>query len=357
MTSDNAQKKANAASPRFGTGGLALLVAAIALFLALYLFARDYMMRPEASNEADVARASAQLLGLSRPVQNTLDRRYQDADGDLLADLPADPAKRRNPDHLTMSYIFSEAPEAQAAAWKDFADYLSKATGKPVKFVHPDTALGQLKDLRDGKLDVTAFNTGSVPQAVTAAGFIPVAAVDPPHKSVIIVPAGSPIKTLADIKGHTLTTVDPSSNSGYRAPIVELADIDLLPERDFYLRQSYSHDASIAGIVSKQYEVAATASDVLDRAVAAGKVKPEDFVVIYTSERFPSAAIGYAHDLDPALAAKIRTAIIDFNAENTTLEAVVSPKSGHKFLPVHYKDDWSLVRRIDNTLGRKYRLP
>ena len=107
---------------------------ALALCVALYVLARDHENTQKTGNSDDAARASAYILGLSRPVQNALDPRYTDADGDLLADVPTDAAKQQNPDTLVFSFLVSQGPEAKEATWKDFVAALHAATGKPVEF-------------------------------------------------------------------------------------------------------------------------------------------------------------------------------------------------------------------------------
>jgi phosphonate transport system substrate-binding protein len=84
---------------------------------------------------------------------------------------------------------------------------------------------------------------------------------------------------------------------------------------------------------------------------------PADAVrVIYTSERFPPAALGHAHDLVPELTEAIRTTLLEFEWAGTGLEAALG-SDATKFVPVSYKDDFAIVRRIDDTYGSAYERP
>ena len=173
----------------------------------------------------------------------TLASRFTDADGDMLADPPADAKQFIDPPTLMFCYVADEEPEKVRDKWKPFCDYLSKATGKPVEYLLVNSIQDQLKALQEGKLQVSGLNTGAVPYAVNTAGFIPVCRVptgDPAGTHVeIIVPAASSITKAPDLKGHELVFVDPSSNSGYKAPIVLLKSEDSLePERDYVIRMS-----------------------------------------------------------------------------------------------------------------------
>jgi phosphonate transport system substrate-binding protein len=59
-----------------------------------------------------------------------------------------------------------------------------------------------------------------------------------------------------------------------------------------------------------------------------------------------------AHNLDPALQAKIKEAFFSFPWEGSTLQAEF--KGQNKFVPITYKKDWNVIRKIDAASGVKY---
>jgi phosphonate transport system substrate-binding protein len=134
-------------------------------------------------------------------------------------------------------------------------------------------------------------------------------------------------------------------------------DFDLLPQRDFEWAFTYGHDASIQGIASGKYQAAPTASDMLARATSRGEIDDSKYRVIYESERFPPASLGYVHNLAPELAEKVTRTFKDFNWSGTGLEREFAPSGVTSFVPVRYKDDWALVRRIDDAMGTTYVTP
>jgi phosphonate transport system substrate-binding protein len=302
------------------------------------------------------------LTGLQNPVDHRLNTRYVDADGDLVADAPNDPAQQIDPPRLLFSYVPAEDPieSEYKKAFADLMAHISKATGKPVDYFDAASTDEQLRALRDGKLQITTLNTGNVPLGVCEAGFVPVAGWgddkgSSKYQMEIVVAANSPIKTVEDLRGHELTLTDPGSNSGYKAPLVLLkSDFGLLPGRDFGIRYSGGHEQSIRGLANGEYEVIAGPNDILEREVASGTIKPTQFRSIYKSESFPTAAIGYEYNLKPALAAEIRGAILDFDWKATGLEKEFASANQTRFVPVNYKDDWALVRRIDDNIGFAY---
>jgi phosphonate transport system substrate-binding protein len=280
-----------------------------------------------------------------------------------VADAPKDAKDFIDPPTLKFAYITGADPAPFKAAWADFVKHLSEVTGKPVEYASLDSEQDEtaaLKALRDGTLHIAGFNTGRVPIAVDACGFVPVAMLAGADgkgsrtHTTIIVPADSAIKTLDDLNGKTLALTDPESNSGYKAPLVFLKDHKLLYGKSYQPSYTGSHDASIAGIAAKRYDAAAVAADVLARAVATGGIKQDQYRVIFESEGFPTAGLGYAHNLKPELAKKIREAMLNYSWKGTTMEKFFADAGQTGLAPVNYKDDWSLVRRVDDATGSKH---
>jgi phosphonate transport system substrate-binding protein len=335
-----------------------LLLAAVLGAAAFYVVAH----RPQQVTQNAEQEFMIRLSGLQSPVTNKLDARYTDADGNLVADAPTDVAKQIDPEKILFSYVHVSDPTAFKAAFADLAAAIEKATGKSVEYVEFESDQDQILALRDGKLHVTALNTGNVPLAVCAAGFVPVAAPGNDkgtsrYEMELLVRSDSPIKTVADIKGRELTLTTRSSNSGCKAPLVFLkTDHALLPGRDFGVRYSGGHEKSILGLVSKTFEVVAVANDVLRRELAKGTIKTEQFRSIYKSESFPTASIGYASNLKPELAQKIRKTLVEFDWNNTSLQSAFTSSGQTRFVPVDYKNDWALVRKIDDNIGFTYKL-
>ncbi len=283
---------------------------------------------------------------------------YSDADNDLVADAPTDSAKFVNPDTLVFSYIGAVDSERQEKVWQEFLAALGKATDKKVEFLVLKDTTEQLAALKNGKLHVTAFSTGTVPEAVREYGFVPdftLAAADGKigHTMQLIVPADSKLKTIEDLRGSKrLALVDMKSNSGYKAPLVILMnDYDLQPERDFEFSFTHGHDDSIREVAANKCDAAPVASDMLARAVARGDIKPEQYRVIYESGLFPSTALGHVYNLHPDLVKAIKETFKDFEWAGSGLEQEYGPAGITKFVPADYRQQWTLIRRIDEAMG------
>jgi len=287
-----------------------------------------------------------------------LDKAYCDRDGDLVADAPTDPKLFVNPSTIIFAYTPVEDPAVYAKTWDGFLRHMEKLTGKKVVFFPVQSNAAQIEAMRSGRLHVAGFNTGSNPIAVNCAGFVPVAIMGSQngefgYEMEIIVPADSAIKTPADLKGKKLAFTAPTSNSGFKAPSAILkADFNLEAERDFTPVFSGKHDNSVLGVANKDYDAASIANEVMKRMVERKVVDPAKIRSIYKSETFPTTGYGYAHNLDPKLVDKVKEAFFTFPWEGSALKAEF--KEADRFVPITYKKDWSVIRKIDAATGVKY---
>ncbi|HVU86454.1 MAG TPA: phosphate/phosphite/phosphonate ABC transporter substrate-binding protein [Pirellulales bacterium] len=335
-------------------------IALLPVFLAAVAFWAYKYRAYESDAQAKGERMLLGTLGLGKPTKNRLNERFQDADADLVADAPKDAAQFVAPDTLYFSYVGGEDSDRQHATWQEFLAALATNIGKKVEYLDLASIKDQLDALRDGRLHIAGVNTGNVPAAVNQCGFVPVVTLGDAKGTFgytvkIIVPSSSTIKAVPDLRGKRLALTEPGSNSGYKAPLLLLMnDFDLLPQRDFEWVFTYGHDASIQGIASGKYQAAPTASDMLARAASRGEIDDSKYRVIYESERFPPAALGYVYNLAPELAEKVTHTFKAFDWAGTGLEREFSPSGVTAFVPVRYKDDWALVRRIDDAMGAGY---
>ena len=287
-----------------------------------------------------------------------LDKAYCDRNGDMVADAPSDAKQLVDPPTLIFAYTPVEDPAVYARVWDGFVKHMEKVTAKKVVFFPVQSNAAEIEAMRSGRLHIAGFNTGSNPIAVNCAGFVPFAIMGTQagqfgYEMEIIVPADSAIKTPADLKGKKLAFTSPTSNSGYKAPSAILkADFNLEAERDFTPVFSGKHDNSVLGVANKDYDAASIANEVMKRMFDRKVVDPAKIRSIYKSETFPTTGYGHAHNLDPKLVAKIKDAFFSFPWEGSALKAEF--KAEDRFIPITYKKDWSVIRKIDAATGVKY---
>ncbi len=308
------------------------------------------------------ALAAVLFFGFAVTAAQAMDPRFKDADGDLVADAPTDPKDWVDPDTLIFAYTPVEDPSVYVKVWEGFLKHMEKVTGKKVQFFPVQSNAAQIEAMRAGRLHVAGFNTGSNPLAVNCAGFVPFAMMASKdgrfgYEMEIITYPGSGIEKVEDIKGKTLAFTSETSNSGYKAPSALLREqFGMVAGKDYTPVFSGKHDNSIIGVAKKDYPAASIANSVKFRMIARGVVQPEQLVVIYKSQTFPTTGYGYVYNLKPELAEKVKEAFFTFNWEGTELEKEFSKAEPpqEKFIPITYKEYWSVVRDIDKAQGVSY---
>lgn len=290
--------------------------------------------------------------------RGTLDDQYCDRNRDQVADLPLDPAEWVDPDTIIFSYTPVEDPAVYAKVWDGFIQHMAKVTGKKVVFFPVQSYAAQYEAMRSGRLHIAGVNTGGNPVAVSCAGLVPFAMMASTDGSYgyemeIIVPAGSDIKSPADIKGRTMAFTSPTSNSGFKAPSALLkSEYGLVAETDYEPAFSGKHDNSVLGVANKDYEVAAVANSVMNRMFDRKVVDRAQITTIYKSATFPTTGYGHAHNLHPVVAAKVKQAFFTFQWEGSDLQNEF--KKEGSFVAINHKSDWDVIRKIDAANGVSY---
>jgi phosphonate transport system substrate-binding protein len=289
-----------------------------------------------------------------------LDPRYTDADGDMIADIPEDPADWVDPSTLIFAYTPVEDPAVYAEVWAEFIDHLAEATGRDVQFFPVQSNAAQIEAMRAGRLHIAGFNTGANPLAVACAGFRPfaiMAAEDGAYgyRMAFITHVESDIEELADLEGRTLAFTSETSNSGFKAPSSLLEqEFGWSPGEQYEPAFSGAHDNSVLGVVNRDYDAAAIADEIMVRMAARGVIDMDDIRTIYESEPFPTTGYGTVHNLTPELQETIREAFFSFDWEGTRLLEEFQPFEQEAFIPITFQEHWAVVREIDAATGVSY---
>src|SRR5256886_2922259 len=104
-----------------------------------------------------------------------LDTLYCDDDNDLVADVPSDPKKLRDPSALVFAYTPVEDPAVYQNVFKPFTDFLAQCTGKRVVYYPVQSNSAEIEAMRSGRLHVAGFSTRPTGFAVNLAGAVPFA--------------------------------------------------------------------------------------------------------------------------------------------------------------------------------------
>ena len=285
-----------------------------------------------------------------------LDVNYCDENGDMVADLPKDPKKWKDPSTLVWAYTPVEDPAVYEKIFAPFTAHLAACTAKKVVFFQVQNNAAEIEAMRSGRLHVAGFSTGPTAFAVNVAGAVPFAVKGGAkefqgYNLVVVVKSSGPIQTLADLKGKKVAHTAPSSNSGNMAPRALFPALGVTPEKDYTVVYSGKHDSSILGVQKGDYDAAPVASDVYERMVRRGQIKDSDFRVVFRSKKFPTSSFAYAHDLTPKLADKVLSCFYDYRF---TPEMVKAFDGADRFFPINYKTTWEPVRAVAAAGGESF---
>ncbi|MET0386358.1 MAG: phosphate/phosphite/phosphonate ABC transporter substrate-binding protein [Polyangiales bacterium] len=194
--------------------------------------------------------------------------------------------------------------------------YLQDKLGIPVEITVGANYAATGEALRFGRLDIAYLGPVTYIFRSRAAKLEPFARpsheqVGPTFQAVIIVPADSPAKTLADLKGGDIAFGDPASTSGTWVPRYQLLQAGLVAGRDYKLHALGAHDAVALAVAHHKAVAGGLSMPIFQRLVREGKLDPKQVRVLAESPAIPEYMWTFREGLDPAFKEKIRKAFIE----------------------------------------------
>ena len=257
----------------------------------------------------------------------------------LALGLAATPAAWSQPQTvLRVSAIPDEAPTELQRKFKPLGDYLKKETGLEVQFTPVTDYAAVVEGLATGKIDLAWLGGFTYVQARlrTNGGATPIVqrAEDEKFTSRFIVPADSPAKTLADLKGKTFAFGSPSSTSGSLMPRFYLLKAGIDPERDFKsVAFSGAHDATVAFVASGRAEAGVLNASVMDKLVETNNPNAAKVRVLAVTPPYYDYNWTVRPNLDPAITKKITEAFLKLDPANPEMKAILDLQRASKFIP------------------------
>lgn len=191
--------------------------------------------------------------------------------------------------------------------------YLEKRLGLPVELAVGANYSATGEALRFGRLDIAYLGPVTYLLRARSARLEPFArpshaVVGPTFLATIIVPADSPAKTLADLKGGEIAFGDPASTSGTWVPRWQLVDAGLVSGRDYTLRVLGAHDAVALAVVNHKVAAGGLSKPVYERLLKEGKIPAGSTRILADSPPIPEYMWTFREGLDLAFKEEIRKA-------------------------------------------------
>ena len=229
--------------------------------------------------------------------------------------LHAAPAAER-PKKLVIGLLPGESAPTVMRLNEPLRAYLEKRLGIPVEMVVGANYAATGEALRFGRLDIAYLGPVTYILRSRSAKMEPFArpsheVVGPTFKAVIIVPADSPAKTLADLKGGEVAFGDPASTSGTWVPRYQLVEAGLISGRDYTLRVLGAHDSVALAVASHKVAAGGLSMPIYERLLKEGKIDPKSVRILAESPAIPEYMWTFREGLDPAFKEEIRKAFIN----------------------------------------------
>ena len=238
---------------------------------------------------------------------------------------------------LRMTAIPDEAPTELARKAAPLVRYLEGKLAMKVEFTPVSDYAAAVEALVNKQVDVAWFGGFTYVQANARSGgkIIPLVQREEDEKfRSVFITADPTLKTLADLKGRTLSFGAPSSTSGHLMPRSFLLEAKVDPDKDLKrVAFSGAHDATIAAVAAGKVDAGALNISVWDKFVADKKVDTAKVHVFYTTPPYFDYNWSVHADMPVALRDKLAKAFLDLTSATPEGKEVLELQRATRFLP------------------------
>ncbi len=268
---------------------------------------------------------------------NTPSRRAVLASALSLAAAAATPLAFAQPRTFRITAIPDESPTELARKAAPLVRYLEQRLGVKAEYVPVTDYAAAVEALANQQVDLAWFGGFTFVQALVRSGGKAVPLVqreeDEKFRSVFIT-TDDKVKTLADLKGKTVSFGSQSSTSGHLMPRSFLLSAGVDPDRDFK-RVAYSgaHDATVAAVASGKVDAGALNISVWEKLVADKKVDPAKVRVFHTTPPYYDYNWTVHADMPAATREKLAKAFLDLNKSTPEGREILDLQRATRFVP------------------------
>ena len=233
--------------------------------------------------------------------------------------------------------IPDESPTELARKAGPLVKYLESRLGMKVEYTPVSDYAASVEALANKQVDMAWLGGFTFVQANVRSGGKAVPLVqreeDEKFRSVFIT-TDPAIKTLADLKGKTLSFGSASSTSGHLMPRSFMLDAKVDPDKDLK-RVAYSgaHDATIAAVAAGKVDAGALNISVWEKFVADKKVDTTKVRVISTTPVYFDYNWTVHADMPAALKEKITRAFLDLSKASPEGKEILELQRATRFVP------------------------
>lgn len=247
--------------------------------------------------------------------------------------------------------IPDESPTELARKAAPLVKYLEQRLGTKVEFTPVTDYAAAVEALANQQVDLAWFGGFTFVQALVRSGGKAIPLVqreeDAQFRSVFITTEAG-IKSLADLKGKTLSFGSQSSTSGHLMPRSFLNAAGIDPDKDLR-RVAYSgaHDATVAAVASGKVDAGALNISVWEKLVADKKVDASKVRVFHTTPPYYDYNWTVHADMPAAQRERLTKAFLDLSKATPEGREILELQRATRFVPTqasNYKGIESAAR-------------
>ena len=219
---------------------------------------------------------------------------------------------------LRVAFQVCNSPEENRERFEPLRAYLEKKLGRPVRAFHVNTFDFVERSLRK-EFDVLQANGYIYVNVKEKAGATLLARevkrdTGKDTGGLIVVRTGSPVRTLAGLKGKSMAFGPVLSPGGYLAQYDTMLRAGLDPEKALgrytFLPGAWQHEKVVYAVLYGAVDAGAVKVGDIERMEAEGKVRASDFRVLAASEPVPNCTMFALPHVDAATAGRVREALL-----------------------------------------------
>jgi len=193
--------------------------------------------------------------------------------------------------------------------------HLERALDIEVELVVGATYAATGEALRQGRIDIAFLGPVAYALQSRRAPLEPFARptharVGPTFQAVILVPADSPVRSLADLRGQDIALGDLASTSGSWVPRYQLLEAGLMADRDYARRMLGAHDKVALAVAQRTVAAGGLSKPIYLRLLQEGRLDPDAVRVLAVSPAIPEYMWTFRAGMDPVFSEALRQAFV-----------------------------------------------